>query len=253
MKGPKYPVSATNTSIDIIETLEEQGGLGITELSECQGIAKSTVHKHLSTLESRGYVVKKKKRYHLSYRFLEIGGNFRAQHGIYNAVKSEADKLVSNIGHTVGVGVEESGHRIIIYRSEGDGALNTQDPVGSRTLMHWTATGKVLLSGMNKFEQKEILNEHGTPRATNKTLVNIEEIMTHLKKIQNQGYAIEDEERKRGMRCIAVPVNDSDNNVVAAIGIAMPSKELDKWKAAKIIKLLNKYSNRISIRHEYHV
>ena len=45
----------------------------------------------------------------------------------------------------------------------------------------------------------------------------------HLKEVQAQGYAIDDEEYDEGIRCVGVPIRDYTRRVIAALSISGPS------------------------------
>lgn len=76
-KEANYPVKTTNRSLDIVETLQAKGQMGVSELADKLDMSKSIVHNHLSTLEERGYVLSDDGTYGLSFKFLEIGGHQR--------------------------------------------------------------------------------------------------------------------------------------------------------------------------------
>ena len=45
---------------------------------------------------------------------------------------------------------------------------------------------------------------------------------SHLERIREQGFCIDDEEYVSGLVCIAAPVRGRNGNVLAALGIAVP-------------------------------
>ena len=72
-------INSDETLFDLVELLRELDGAGVTELAERLGIAKSTVHGHLTTLRRRGFAVKRGGRYELGLRFFEYGQYVRTQ------------------------------------------------------------------------------------------------------------------------------------------------------------------------------
>lgn len=77
------------------------------------------------------------------------------------------------------------------------------------------------------------------PKYTRKTVLGIENFMKHLKQVRKQGFGFSDEDVARGVRAIAAPILDSSGNVVATIGISLPSFQLPKSRmksAAKAVK-----------------
>jgi IclR family acetate operon transcriptional repressor len=50
----------------------------------------------------------------------------------------------------------------------------------------------------------------------------------HLKTVRTQGYAIDDEEKERGIRCVAAPIFNETGKAVAAISISGPAFRVTK-------------------------
>ena len=71
---PGRPLKTVETTLNIINLLHEQDGLGLDSLARELGKAKSTVHGHVKTLEKHGYVVNEDDTYYLGMQFLNRGG-----------------------------------------------------------------------------------------------------------------------------------------------------------------------------------
>jgi DNA-binding IclR family transcriptional regulator len=61
---------------------------------------------------------------------------------------------------------------------------------------------------------------------TPKTIVDRERLKRNLMQIRAQGYALDDEERELGLRCIAAPITDQTGRVTASVSISAPSIRL---------------------------
>ena len=57
-----------------------------------------------------------------------------------------------------------------------------------------------------------------------------------LSRVRGQGYAIDNEEREAGLRCIGVPVRNYTGRVVAAISIAWPSFRVTQERIPQLIE-----------------
>ena len=55
--------------------------------------------------------------------------------------------------------------------------------------------------------------ERGMDRKTATTITTPEEMHVHLAEARRRGYAIDDEERIEGVRCVASPIFDLDGNL----------------------------------------
>jgi len=68
-------VRTAETMFDIVQRLVDDDGASLAELASELDYAKSTVHRHLHTLEELGYVVHRDDGYHVGLRFLEGRGH----------------------------------------------------------------------------------------------------------------------------------------------------------------------------------
>jgi DNA-binding IclR family transcriptional regulator len=68
----------------------------------------------------------------------------------------------------------------------------------------------------------EIIEYHGLPQQSPKTITDPDDLLAELATIREQGYALDDEERTEGLRCIGAPVHNADNEVLGAISVSAP-------------------------------
>jgi IclR family acetate operon transcriptional repressor len=64
------------------------------------------------------------------------------------------------------------------------------------------------------------LRGYTLPRLTHRTIHSVEALLANLENVRAQGYALDDEERGIGIRCVAAPIRRSDGRVIAGISIA---------------------------------
>ncbi|WP_303646400.1 IclR family transcriptional regulator, partial [Halorubrum sp. Atlit-26R] len=125
--------------------------------------------------------------------------------------RSEVDDLSQSTGEVGTIGYEENGQRVLVYRTEPFEGVSDNAPTGEFTEMHWTAVGKALLSQRTDDDIRAIVERFGLPRATENTITNLDELLDEIDEIRAQGYSIEDEERVKGVKSIAVPIRDNAN------------------------------------------
>lgn len=202
----KYPVKATETTLEIIDLLQDLDEAGVTELADRLALAPSAVHKHLSTLQEHRYVVKDGSKYQLGLRFLELGGYTRRQMEIYNTVRPKLKSLAEETGEKTNFMVAEHGRGIYIYRSMGTEAIQVNTYTGEVVYLHKTALGKAILAHLSKERVEEIIDTHGLPSGTDQTITEREELFEALAEIRERNVAFDDEERINGLRCVAVPI-----------------------------------------------
>lgn len=243
-------IQAVDRCFDIIETLSENRGLRLTELASAVDLPTSTVHGYLGTLQKRGYVSKDGSKYRLGLRFLEQGGSIRHSNDIYALARHPLDSLAFKTDQVTALGVEQGGRRVLLYIGEGNGAVYDNAPTGEFTHMHWSALGKAILSQYTETRIRDIVERHGLPQRTNQTITDTDELLDHLAATHERGYSIEDEERRPGIRSMAVPITDEHGDVVASISISGPKNRLDDtWIQDVGVPLLNETANVIELQY----
>lgn len=250
--GTTKTVQAVETTLEVVEVLTEMQSAGVSEIASAVGIPVSTAYMHLNTLRHRGYVVKTDLEYRLSLRFLEHGGAVRQQMDFFTVIKDEVNQMTYLTGEISGFAIEELGQRVVVYRSEGSGLIGDQIPIGEHTFMHWTSLGKAILAHLPEERVDEIVNRHGLPSGTRYTITDRAELDDDLAAIRDQGYAIDDAERRRGIRGVAVPVLDANEKIVGSVGIAGPKARFDEGYIADTIGVLWEKRNIIEVRSNFY-
>jgi DNA-binding IclR family transcriptional regulator len=219
-------IGALGTSLQILETLKERGGAGVTELSNTLDLPKSTVYSHLRTLREHEYVIKEGDRYCLSLRFLDFGEHTRDRMRIYEVARPEVDSLAEDTGELANLLVEENGQGVYLYRAKGAQAVSLDTHAGMRVGLHCTSLGKAVLAHLPAERVDEIVDRWGLPPRTAETITSREELDEELARIRERGYAHDNGERLSGLRCIAAPITDADGHAIGAISVAGPTSRM---------------------------
>jgi DNA-binding IclR family transcriptional regulator len=223
----RYPVKATETSLEVIERLRGGEPWGVTELATELDIAKSAAHKHLRTLTDRGYVVDEGGRYRLSYKFLDIGDELRRKNDLHEIARPQIKALAEESGELANLMIEEGGKGVYLLQFRGDDAVSLSMNLGTSVHLHATALGKAILAHSPRERVDEIVDQHGLPAITNETVSDRQALEERLETIRDRGYAIDDEERLEGLRCVAAPIRNEEDTAVGALSISAPSTRVD--------------------------
>lgn len=217
------PVKAVARNLQIIEAVQELGGAGVTELANQLDLPKSTVNDHLITLRNHNYLIKHDGRYQIGLQFLELGDNARSQTGMYKKARKEINTLAERTGELAHLSVEETCDGVIIYEAEGEISVTLDTYVGRRMKLHNTALGKAMLAYMPDLAVKDILDQQGMPKETDKTITDREELFDQLQTIRERGYAVSTEERLEGLGCISAPIKRSNRAMpYGAVSVCAP-------------------------------
>ncbi|NUB93412.1 IclR family transcriptional regulator [Haloterrigena sp. SYSU A121-1] len=252
-KDEDWELSSVRRAFNILEIIDENDGIGIDELADRENMPRSTAHIYLKSLAKTGFVVEEDGTYRLSLQFLEYGGRVRRKRKLYHVGKDEIKDLADKTGEVASLGIEENGKRVLIYKSEGGDAIYDRAPTGERTNLHWTALGKVILAYLPSERVDAIVEEHGLPELTEHTVTTRDSLRDELETIRERGYSLEDEERRSGVRSIAVPVQPDSEAVVGAVSLTGPkSKFTDERIESELLSKIENAVNVIEIRYNHY-
>jgi IclR family acetate operon transcriptional repressor len=211
-------INAVETTFAIIELVDEKERIGVSEVADELSIAKSTAHKHLRTLESNEYLVRRGQKYSVSLKPLKYGQHALNRTTIAQESQPVIDHLAEETGEAIWVAIEEHGRVVYVNKALGDRAAPSRGGIGERILLHTAAIGKAMLSQFSEDRIDEIIDRHGLPGLTDKSITDRESLLSELETIREQGVAFNDGESLRGLRAVASPVVH-EQEVMGAIAI----------------------------------
>lgn len=219
-------IQAIDRAFSIVETLNELEGAGVSELARAVELPKSTVHSHLNTLVNAEYVVKDGSTYRAGLKFLQAGERVRNQHVLYQVARPEVDNTVKKTGEISGLMTEEHGQGVFIYRARGDEAARIDTCIGDRVPLQCTALGKVILAYLPDARRDAIIDRHGLAAITENTITDRETLLDELDEVREKQVAFDDEERLNGLRSVAAPILDPQDQIIGSISIAGPTHRM---------------------------
>ncbi|WP_227377649.1 IclR family transcriptional regulator [Haladaptatus halobius] len=248
----KNPVKSTVTTFRIIESLKELDGARVTELAQHLDLPKSSVHNYLSTLEQEEYVIKQNGTYFVGLRFLDLGAQARSKLPIYEIAKPEVRSLAEESGELSNLLVEEHGKGVYLHRATGEDAVRVDADTGQRVHLHNTGLGKAILAHLPQGRVNAILDKHGMPSTTENTITDRETLFKELAEIREQGFVFDREERLNGLRCVAAPILNKDNQIVGAVSVSGPTSRMSTERfSEEIPDLLRNAVNVIELNIAY--
>ncbi|WP_336021637.1 IclR family transcriptional regulator [Halobellus salinisoli] len=247
-----HPIKSLEKTVAIIDVLKRRRSAHLREVADELELNKSTVHNHLSTLREHEYVIKDGDRYRLSLQFLHIGGVLRNEVDLYDAAKPKLDQLAEETGTLVTLATHERGLGVVLYRAKGDEAVEIDTHVGSQLTLHNSGLGKAILAHLPQSRVAEIVADRGLPATTENSITDEDELSEELGRIATQGYAFDDEENWRGLRCVAAPILTDENVVQGAISISVPKSQLaTEEEQQRYVDEIRNTANLIELRHTY--
>lgn len=258
MKGKKkgQRVQSVERALSLLDILSLAGKpMTLSDISEKAALNISTVHRLLHTLMLHNFVRQDYNtgKYRLGLKVFEIGSKALYDLDIRQVAKPELQELVDRFNETTNLAILEQGEVVYIEQVESTHMYKMFARVGNRGPAHSTATGKALLSYVSDLELKSIIEEKGLARFTRGTITDPEKLREELKKIREQGHSLDLEEMEEGVNCIAVPIMNHENEVVAAVSISGPKTRMAEERlTGEFLSAIKETALKISLNLGYH-
>lgn len=237
-------------SIDVLmEFSRSTPTMGVSELSARLGLPKSTTHRILNTLLSRGLVEKLPyEQYALGKAIIALSQSVWVNVNIRDRAAAVARSLAEESRESVYVGVPDDDHVLYVYAVETSQRLTARTAVGDRAPYHCTAVGKAMLAFLPDAERARILNASPLVACTPKSITDRLQLDEELRLVRDRGFAIDDEEHESSTRCIAAPFWEAENRVAGAISISGRSSDLITGQLAERSQVVVQAARSISLR-----
>jgi len=241
-------------AVEVLRLLStSETGLGVTEISNNLNYGVSATYHLLNTLRLCNIIEQDKdtKKYRIGFELFRISSIAKNQNSLANIAQVHLDKLKEAVGETSNLVTLDDNNIVYIAQSESSNLLKMFTQLGARVPFYCTGAGKVLLAYQTKEVQNYILDKTDLTKYTKNTLTTKEELINEFKIIKIQGYALDNEERELGVTCIAAPIFDCYNEVVASISVSGPTSRLKEKGLKAIINHVIRTSEELSFKLGY--
>ncbi|RJL08325.1 HTH-type transcriptional regulator BhcR [Paracoccus siganidrum] len=221
-------IQALDRALDILDLLAAHPGLTLSEVAEKMEQSPSTVHRVLHTLAARGVAESDPatQTWHIGPATFRLGSAFMRRSGIVERARPVLRALMEHTGETANLGILNGDSVLFVSQAETHETIRAFFPPGTRSPLHASGIGKALLAFGRPETARALLAGAGLQRFTDKTLITVEALAEDMARIRTRGFSFDDEERTRGMRCIAAPVFDLSGEAVAGISVSGPTHRI---------------------------
>ncbi len=220
-------LDATQKTLNVLDALDASTSR-LADIADRARLPKSTVHRILRRLIEYGYArAEGDGRYVLGPRVLTMAGAALQRLDAATWARPVLRELHAEVGHTVHFAMV-SGDEAVYLEKLVDPNLPYQfaSRVGGHIRLHCTAMGKALLAAMDRGAACELLGRRELVRRTANTRVTVEALEAELDRIAARGFAIDDEENERNIRCVGAAVRDHRGEPSHAISVSALTVEV---------------------------
>lgn len=115
---------------------------------------------------------------------------------------------------------------LYIARASSSRIMTIDTDIGSRLPAWATSMGRVLLSHQPEEKLNDMLARVTMIRYTPQTVDSVAKLRAELKRVHQQGYALNDQELEMGLRSLAVPLFNAQGQVRAALNVGVHAGQM---------------------------
>ena len=223
-------------------------GLSLTDLSEMLALAPSTAHRLLTTLQQEGFVRfdRATNLWQVGLQAFVVGSTFVRSRDVVAIARPYMRRLMEDSGETVNLAIENEGEAVYLSQVECHAMMRAIARPGGRAKMHCSGVGKAILAWLPEPRVKRILQRHGMPPATERTLTSPSRLRRDLESVRERGFAIDDEEHAVGLRCVAATIFDEHGAPLAALSLSGPLARIDDRRLRAMGELVRAAAEQVT-------
>jgi DNA-binding IclR family transcriptional regulator len=204
-------------------------------------------------MEDEGLVWKDhyERRYFLGNQLVKFGNKVQLNSTLIKLARKPMHELREEIDETVFLAVIESNKQVIIDSIESNQALRTSVALGTKDYLHYTSLGKAMMAFMREERVNEIIKSGALEQRTENTITDQEEFTKELRRIRQRGYAVDNMEHSKWVRCVGAAILNHAGEVLGAISVSGPPSRLKIEDIPEIGKLVKEKAMEISFQLGY--
>lgn len=251
--GANYQVRALTRGLAVLACFTpESSRHSLAELAALVTVPKGTLYRLLETLCAEEFLEQEADGgYTLGIKAFEVGSAYLSKLDFPQSARRALEELAASCRETASLGVFSHGEVVYVAIERAQREIGIQSQIGTRHPAHCTALGKVMLADRPDEEVTAILLKTGMPSLTEHTYTSPEALLAELRAVRRRGYAIDNEERSYGVKCIAAPIRDAQGRVIAAISVSGPAFRVSAETLPALISAVVAAATAVSRRQGY--
>jgi DNA-binding IclR family transcriptional regulator len=251
--GDRNNSSSLRRALSVVDFIAEHsahaGDASLGELAAGLGLSKSTLLRLITPLRDARLIERAQDsgRYRLGPRCAYLGEVYLDRLDLRAVAHGVLQQMVEQTGETAHMVTFDSPEMVYIDKVESPSTVRMFSRIGSRQPAYCTAVGKAFLAFSADQTVEEVIAAGLSARTPN-TITDPGEFRLELARIRERGWSLDDIENEAELRCVAAPVFNHSNQVVAAVSISGPAGRLTRDRAEKAGQRIKAWAGEISCR-----
>lgn len=246
-------IQALDRALDVLDLLSQREGMTLSAIAATLDQSVATIHRVLATLEARHFVEisPEGQLWHIGAGAFRVGSGFLRRSNVQERSRPAMHDLMQRTGETANLGVGWRGQVLFVSQVETHEAIRAFFPPGTLAPLHCSGIGKALLAEYDEPRLNDVLAGLPTTGFTPRTITDAGRLRDELARIRAQGFAVDDEERAIGMRCVAAVIRNSFGEAVAGVSVSGAAQRMTPPRLPQLGQLVRDTANRISAQIGY--
>jgi len=245
-------IRSVDRAVAILDLLAVEGWRTGAEVARELGVHRSTALRLLATLDRHGLVERDPRtaKYRLGRRVAQLASSVRGEVDLRQVARPVCEALARELGETVTLDVLDAGEVVPIEQASGSTSVMSVNWLGTRSPVHCTASGKVILAFAPPALRSAVL---GRPleRRTERTITDPAELDAQLREARDAGFARTFEELEVGLNAVAAPVRTAGGEVIAALDVSGPAHRMTASGHSAVVARTREAAEDLSHRLGY--
>ncbi|QDY68836.1 HTH-type transcriptional regulator BhcR [Qingshengfaniella alkalisoli] len=229
-KTEQNTIKSLDRALVVLRALSRSEGIALSELARQLGESPATLYRILVTYQRHNMVDldEETQGWRIGSGAFLVGSAFLRRTSLVERARPIMRELMEDTGETANLGIRRGGEVLFLSQVETHAPIRAFFPPGTLSPLHASGIGKALLSQMNVSHLEKLLGELPLESFTEKTHRAADTLTEDLKRASADGFAVDDEERTEGMRCVAAPVFNAFGEAVAGISVSGPTSRVSR-------------------------
>lgn len=217
-------VQSLDRAVTVLEALAQGRGPTLTELASELDQSPATLYRVLMTLAARQMVEADPslQTWHIGPRAFQIGSSFLRRTSLVERARPYLRRLMEATGETANLGVERLDQVLFLAQVETHATIRAFFPPGTQSPLHASGIGKAMMAEFSPARLDLVLARSPLTGFTATTLTDPGRLRLDLAATRLRGYAVDNEERSDGMRCIAAAIFSAPGDPIGGISVSGP-------------------------------
>ena len=237
MKQSMGHVQSVRRAMMLLKALScSDEGHRVSDLAQQTGLAVSTAHRLLTTLEMENfaYFDPEKALWHIGREAYSVGSAYVQKYNFITPALPYLRRLRDATRETANLGVLDDDQIVTISQVESREIVRAISPSGGRVPALCSGMGKAILATWSDSEIARFAARIGFDPMTARSHRTLDGLMAEIVRIRRMGYAVDDEEHAAGLRCVAAVVLAGAGDAICAISVSALSARMPADRAEEV-------------------